>query len=699
MKPELIVIDSLAGINELYSYLSDKDVVSFDTETAGLTQRDQVIGFSVCAEESKAYYIILAKWKTNPNTLEQVPGIEYHAVAYTLLKDLKNKSLVMHNGVFDCMMVESNLKLSLINSLHTDTMILAHLLDENRRVGLKELGTKMYGADASAEAVAMKASILANGGLVTNGNYELYKADPKLIGVYGAKDAWLTFKLFQDLVPELVDQGLADFFYDESMPLLRGPTYDLNITGLQVNTVALQALKSTLKAECAEAKAFILKEIHEHTKDIWPGTTKANTFNLGSNQQLSRLLFGLYGLDFSKLTKGGKDVCKTLGLKLPYAPAARRNFLSICQQKKDYIYQPEGKINGKVVKAKKVRDVWCYVACDKETIKKVAHKYKWIEKLLEYQTKMKLLSTYVEGIEERIQHGVMRSSYLQHGTMTGRYASRNPNLQNLPRNDQRVKNCFMSRPGKVFVSADFSQLEPRVFASYSKDPRLMSAFDGTSDFYSVTGMDVYDKSDCTPQKDGSPNAFGVKYKSLRDDAKTFTLATAYGATPAQLASKLGKSIDDTAALMVRYFERFPGVRKMMLEAHELAKDNGFVTNIFGRKRRIPEAKRIVKLFGNKEHWDLPYDARKLLNMSCNFRIQSTAASIVNRSAIAFYEACQTAEIDCRLVSQIHDELVVECDIMDAEDVAILLQSSMEGTVELPGVTLEAIPRITKTLAK
>lgn len=113
---------------------------------------------------------------------------------------------------------------------------------------------------------------------------------------------------------------------------------------------------------------------------------------------------------------------------------------------------------------------------------------------------MKLLSTYVEGIEERLQYGIIKPSYLQHGTMTGRYACRNPNFQNLPRDDQRIKQCVTARPGKVFVSADFSQLEPRTFASYSQDPRLMSAFDGTSDFYSVIGVEVYDKQDSIPQK-------------------------------------------------------------------------------------------------------------------------------------------------------------------------------------------------------
>jgi DNA polymerase-1 len=108
---------------------------------------------------------------------------------------------------------------------------------------------------------------------------------------------------------------------------------------------------------------------------------------------------------------------------------------------------------------------------------------------------MKLLNTYIKGLGSKVQYGIIRPNFLQHGTTSGRYASRNPNFQNLPRDDERIKQCVTARPGKVFVSADQSQLEPRVFASYSQDKRLMDAFNGASDFYSVVGMEVYDKFD------------------------------------------------------------------------------------------------------------------------------------------------------------------------------------------------------------
>ncbi len=697
MSPKLIVINDPQDIDYLVKYLTRFEYIAFDTETTGLTAKHEIIGYSVCAENDKAYYVVLAKWSKELNKLVYIDYMAEASKAVFAL--LSEKQLIMHNGVFDCMMAESNFKTRLIDSLYTDTMVLAHLLDENRRVGLKELASSYFGDTSMQEQKEMKDSVSRNGGLLTKDKYEMYKADSDLLGKYGAKDAWLTYTLFLELVPDMYEQKLDDFFFEESMPLLRGPTYDLNTTGILIDTKMLSNLKITLQAECLEAKNFIYKEIDQHIKEKYPGTKKTNVFNIGSAQQLSWLIFGKLGLEFGTLTKGGKNACKALGLKLPYTYAAKRAFITTCENASNTVYKPAMVHNGKTVKAKMFKAPWTYIACDKATLKKLAPKHKWIEKLLEYQRKMKLLSTYIEGVEERLSYGIVTSSYLQHGTLTGRYASRNPNLMNLPRDDQRIKECFISRPGKVFVSADYSQLEPRVFSYYSKDPRLMAAFDGTTDFYSVVGIEVYDIADSTPQKDGSPDAFGIKYKKLRDMSKTIALAAAYGATPPQLAPTTGKSIEDTKEDMEKYFERFPGVRKMMLEAHDLAKLQGYVTNIFGRKRRIPEAMDIPKIYKKTEHWDLPYDARKLLNMACNFRIQSTGASLINRAAIKFYSDIKELGINAKIVSQIHDELVIECLEEDADTIRLLLQNAMENTNLLEGVALEAIPRITKNLAK
>lgn len=695
---KLVVLSDPALIELVGVHLDDKAFIAVDTETTGVGKEAIVVGASFCGDVGIAHYAVTHTWDPVDKVL--VPHPANIAAVKKVLQTLPGKALVMHNGLFDCEKIETNYGIRLIDSLHTDTMILAHLLDENRPVGLKELAGARYGADSTKEAQEMKASVIANGGEWSVRNKEMYKADPQLLGKYGAQDTALTLRLFYDMVEELYEQRLDKFFYeDESMPLLRGSTYELNATGLKVDQPKLLALKQTLIAEIEEARAFVYQEITPHVKAKYPGTNKKNTFNIGAGQQLSWLLFGVLGLEFGVLTKGGKDLCKQMGWRVPYHPAGKRDLLATLEREAGAILEPASVVNGKKKAAKKIKQPWAYIAADKAILKKHAVKYKWIEKLLELRAKEKLLSTYVEGIQERMQYGIIHPSFLQHGTTSGRYSSRNPNFQNLPRDDRRVKSCIISRPGKSFVGADYSQLEPRVFAYFSNDARLLDAFKGADDFYSVIGMEVFEKTDCVPRKEGSDDAFGVKYKKLRDISKVIALSSTYGSTAFKLAGTIGKSVDDTQADIDSYFEKFPGVKRMMIESHEMAKKQGWVENLFGRKRRIPEAMRINRIYGNKPHAELPYEARSLLNLSINHRIQSTGASIMNRAAIAFRNLCKEAGIEAKVVLQVHDQLVAECDDKDAEDVAVLMQHAMENTTILPTIALEAVPKVGKNLAE
>lgn len=697
ISPNLIVVHRPEQLQNALMYLEANEFAAYDSETTGLHHGCEAIGFSFCCSEDRAYYIILDKWNANESKL--IPVLRGHDLVKRIFERLQMMKLIMHNAIFDCTVAENYFKIKLITAVHTDTMVLAHLLNENRRIGLKELAKEYFGEDSTIEADEMRASVVANGGQWNAKSKEMYKCDSIIMAKYGAKDAWLTYMLFLQLVPELYKQGLDEFFYeDESMPLLRTATYQLNTTGLKVDVQALQTLKKTLQAECLEAKDFIYAEIANHVAEKYPATNKKNTFSITSSQQLSWLLFGKLKLEFDHLTDGGKDACQRMGLRTPYTRSAKNDFIATCERRAGTTQFEAAIFNGMEVRAKKFKEPWAYIACDKKSLVKIAPKLKWVERLLEYQRKTKILTTYVKGIEQRIQYGIIRPSFLQTGTTSGRYSSRNINFQNLPRDDKRIKACFVARPGRTFVGADYSQLEPRVFAYYSRDERLLKAFEGQDDFYSVIGMSVYGKTDCTPRKEGSPNAFGVKYKKLRDLSKVIALASTYGATAHQLAPTTGKSIEDTQQDIDDYFEAFPDVRQYQLDSHELAKTTGQVTNLFGRPRRMPEAKRIAKLYPGLAHGELPYEHRNVLNLAVNHRIQSTGASIINRAMIAFVKHCEAANIECRIVGQVHDSLVVECSESDAKSVALILQHAMENTIDLKTVKLEATPKIGNNLS-
>lgn len=700
MGQQLIILRTNEEVETLKEYLADKDIVTFDTETTGITEESEIIGYSVCAEPGLGFYVITAAWNKETQTLDY---LETRNGAPEVMEVLKTRRLVMHNGVFDCSMVWNNYKVSLIDSLFADTMILAHLVDENRQVGLKELGAHFYGDSAKAEQQAMKESIIANGGQMTKANYELYKADAELIANYGAKDAILTYNLFQDLLPELVEEGMEDFFFtDESMPLLRGPTYKMNTAGLKVDVDRLRTLKKELEVEIEELKAFVFKEIGALVGKEYPGASAKNDFNPNSGAQMAWLLFEKLQNVYPKVSNAGQDLCKYFGMRTPYNNKAKKEFIETAKNSKGIVWREKDSEYDKKTRRWKgkaeVKEYWTYLSTDKAVLQKFSTKYVWVGKWLECKKLMKLLTTYVEGIESGMRYGVIHPNFLQHGTTSGRYSCRNPNFQNLPRDDKRVKSCIISRPGRVFVGADYSQLEPRVFASYSGDKRLLACFENGQDFYSFIGMEVFEKRDCSLYKKDD-NFFGKKHEKLRDLSKGIALAATYGTTANKLGPLLGLETDEAQSIISDYFERFPSVELMMLKAHTTVKKQGYVENYFGRKRRIPDAVKIEEMYGSLTHAELPYVARNLLNLGVNHSIQSTAASITNRAAIRFTDMCKEAGIDAQLVLQVHDSLIAECDEKDGEAISVILREAMENTVVLPGVTLVADPKIGRNLSE
>lgn len=699
----LKLIHTNEEIQGLIDYLKDLDYIAYDTETTGLALNAQIVGLCVSADVELGWYVITAYWDTEAKELIQLDNRDK---CKELLELLATKNLIMHNGTVDCNWTFRNYGIQLKEALHTDTMILAHLLDENRQVGLKELGLHEFGETAKKEQQEMRDSVIANGGIweqkydkkkkiwkdKKGGIKEMYKADVDVFGKYGAKDAILTLKIFYLYVPKLYDEGLDEFFYsDECMPLFKGPTYEMNTVGLRVDMQALAKLEEELIKEIQRLKADILFEITPHVKDKYPGTSEKNTFNIGATQQISWLLFIKLSNDWRKLTDNGRTTAKDLMGRAPYTPTARREFaqmLSTSLDKKGKPYQLH-----KLLK------------CNKDVLLDFVPKYKWCADLLKHNQLNKLLNTYVVGLKDKIEYGVIHPSFLQHGTTGGRYSSRRPNFQNLPRKDKRVKKFIVSRPGKSFVGADYSQLEPRVFASVSGDERLLKCFKDGDDFYSVIGIPVFKKFDCIPKKEGDPNAFGIKHPVLRDLAKGAALAAAYGTTAYRLSDMLrgedGKNlpIKQTEQIIRDYFDEYPSVKQMQLKCHEQAMTHGVVYNLYGRPRRIPEAKLIRVRYGKGvTHADLAYEERSLLNLSVNHTIQSSAASIMNRAAILFYRLCKEANLDVQIVCQVHDELIVECADENAEVVKDLLKYAMENAVILPGIELTAEPKIAKNFA-
>ena len=679
----LIVISTEEEIRALIAKLRDKEYISLDSETTGVHKDCEVVGLSVCAELHEAYYIIAAIWDKETKQLIRLPTDQ---AIKDLLTLLLSKSLILHNAIFDVEVLHRQYGIFLMPAVHTDTMCLAHLLNENISAALKERAYVEFGEDSKKEQEEMQKSVITNGGRwekKRGGEKDMYMADPFILGYYGAKDALLTLKLFYLYIPQLYDQNLDTYFYNETMPLFRGPTYDLNTHGIKIDTAYLQQLESDLTQEIHTLTAKVLFDIQPYIKDKYPGTNKKNTFNIGASQQVAWLLFVHLQNEWFTLTDGGKVIAKEILGKLPYSLADKRQFT------KALLTYTNAKGKGKKLEQ-------C-VKCDKKTLSKLKKKHEWVDTLLKLRAAEKLLSTYVLGIKSKLRYGILYPSFLQCGTKGTRYSSRNPNGQNLPRDDKRIKKMFIARPGKVFVGGDEDQLEVRVFASFAQDERLLAAFTQGLDPYSIVGMDIFAKTDCSPYKEGRPDAFGVKYKAERQAAKNVLLAATYGVNKFRLSDMIDRDTTFCQSVIDDYFEQYPKVKQLQLNSHKEAIANGVVYSLLGRPRHLPEAKFIKKL-GHMEHSDLPYDLRTVLNSAVNSRIQMTAGEVLNRSAVMAYNMFKEKKLNVSIVLQVHDELILECDEDRGEEVRQILQHCMETAVSLPGVALKCSPKIAKTVA-
>lgn len=707
---KIILVKTLQQLRELEQYLLDKSFVAFDVETTGLDKESIITDFAVCAEVGNidvAYCVQICQWDKKQQKLVY---FEVYQGAKKFLEGLVGKKLICHNGPFDCSMTMNNYGVELIQDLELDTLALGHLLNENRLNGLKERGVELFGEDAREEQRIMKASVIQNGGVLTKEKYELYKADSDLRAKYCAKDTILTMNVACHDLPLLYEQKLDKFYFEETMPLMRGPTYQMNTTGLRVDPEKLSKLKGELEAQIMTLEAEIYAEIEQYTKEKYPKGfgKKPKEFNIGSKEQLAWLLFVKLENYFHMLTKSGQEMCKLLEMKRPYSNEQKREFIEMCderkgQQWKDTAWNYKTK---KWEKPKVIKDALKYMSVGKETCEIFSKRYSWVAKLMEHAKAKKLLNTYVIGIQKRMKYNVIRPSFLQCGTTSGRYSSKNPNFQNLPRKEKRLKACMIAREGKVFVAADYSQLEPRVFASVSQDKALMNCFASGEDFYSVVGAPIFDlEKKCTSLRKGEPGSFEQLYPDERQISKEdVALATAYGTTEWKMAASTGLSVERCREIIDLYFSSFPKVHQMMLDSHEQAKREGVVHTLFGRPRRIPKAMKITELFGDAPHGELPYEWRTILNLAMNHRVQGTGANLINRAAIAFCERVLALALlaprwfQVRIVMQVHDELIVEGPEELAQQIADLLKDCMENTSILPGVALVAEPKIGLDLA-
>jgi len=289
--------------------------------------------------------------------------------------------------------------------------------------------------------------------------------------------------------------------------------------------------------------------------------------------------------------------------------------------------------------------------------------------ILEQRQLTKLLGTYVDALPGLVnpRTGRVHTSFNQTGAETGRLSSSNPNLQNIPiRSDlgREIRKAFIAEPGNVLLSADYSQVELRILAHITKDEYMLAAFARGEDIHASAASKVY----------GVP--LSRVTKEQRAVAKMMNFATSYGVTAFGLAQRTGLSRGEAADFMNRYFSTYPGVKKYIEETQALAREQGWVETLLGRRRYFPVLKTTAS---SAQAYNLRQAAERA---AINHPIQGTAADIIKMAMIALHDRLIGEGLRARMTLQVHDELVLETPEEELRRVAELVKETMEGAYTL-----------------
>jgi DNA polymerase I len=403
-------------------------------------------------------------------------------------------------------------------------------------------------------------------------------------------------RLAPALRTEIEAQGLAKLYETIDLPL--APVLAaMERDGVLVDRKALDAMSQTME-----------QEIRSLEKAIWK--LAGAEFNINSPQQLAEILFDKMGL-----TLGGRRRGK------PRSTAA-------------------------------------------EVLEELALLHEMPRKVLEYRELAKLKSTYVDALPKLIHAGTGRlhTSFSQTTAATGRLSSSNPNLQNIPIRSElgrEIRAAFVAGPGKALLSADYSQIELRILADFSRDPVLVDAFRGGQDIHARTAEEV----------------FGVgpmlQNAEHRRAAKAINFGIIYGQTPFGLAAQLSIDQKEAAQFIAAYFARYRGVKEYLDRSLTEARKTGVSHTLFGRIRQIPEI--------TSPQFNLRNFAERT---ALNTPLQGTAADLIKLAMITIARELAGQKMQARMILQVHDELLFEAPHAEMDRLRKLVRDAMENVYKL-----------------
>jgi len=435
--------------------------------------------------------------------------------------------------------------------------------------------------------------------------------DIEKAGIYSCEDVYGALLLWREFAPLLEEKDLDDLFRRVEMPIVT-ILAEMEIAGICVDPAVLAALSRDFTEKLATLEAQIY-------------TVAGHPFNINSPKQLGQILFEELELAHGRKTKTG-------------------------------------------------------FSTDVGVLEKLARKHELPALVLQFRTVAKLLSTYVEKLTQLQDPatGRIHTSFNQAVAATGRLSSSDPNLQNIPirtEEGSRIRESFVPGSGLVFLAADYSQIDLRVLAHYSKDRALVGAFRAEEDVHARTAAEIFGVSPL------------LVTSEMRRVAKSINFGIVYGMSSFGLSNQLDIGRKEAQRFIDRYFALYTGVQRFMEEIVRQAQTCGYVTTLLNRRRTVPD-------INAKNRVQREFAERTAINTP----IQGTAADIIKLAMIECRQALRIAGLSARMLLQIHDELVFELPETELEATLPVIRSAMENAMVLD-VPLVVNFSVGKSLAK
>ena len=685
---DTIVIKSREELTEYINKAIDNGIIAIDTETNNSLDPLTCKLMGACIYTPGLGNAYVPVNHVDLNTRER---LEWQVTEQRIKEEfdrLYNTKIIMHNGKFDYEVIKCTCNCDL--NIYWDTMIASKVLDENEHsAGLKQQYIDKI--DSSIEKYSIDHLF----------DIEYALVDPEVFALYAATDAYMTYKLYKYQINEFnkpENDGLLSLFLNIEMPVVK-VSAEMELTGVCIDTEYAKRLSKKYhdKYDIIHKKLLDELDTYKSKIDTWRQTPEANT-----------------------ATKG-----KTLSEKLEFPPnTSSPTQLAILLY--DVLKTP-------AVSTKTPRGT------GEDILKKI--NLPICKLILEERGIRKLINTYIDKLPECISKndGRLHCHFNQYGAGTGRFSSSDPNLQNIPSHENSIRMMFTASPGYVMIGSDYSQQEPRLLSHYSQDENMINAYKEGKDLYAMIASKVYhnnyeDNLEFNPiTKQMQPDG-----KNRRTSVKSLLLGIMYGMGTSAIAATLKVSNAEAEDIKNSFFREFPNVEVWINETQKFAKTNGYVVDVWGRRRRLPdilkdkyvvtsnnkriefnpllytngynknenknEINNILTSLNNckwkKQTDDVKAQARKMgysvmdnsgfisrAERQCvNARIQGGAASMSKRAMVRVANNKELKKLGFRLLIAVHDELIGECPIENKEECKKLLSQEMLNAA-LPEVTV------------